>query len=219
LTFSILPNLANSVETAKVVHGAGREVMLHLPMEPEPGTGAKAGPGGITVGMQTDAVAQTIRTDLNTVPFAAGVNNHMGSRATADAVLMAEVMRVLKQRGLYFVDSRTTAKTNALDVARRLGLPTFYRSVFLDDTKTVAYSLQQLRAFRRVVEAQGIALAIGHPHPTTIEALAKFLPEFERDDIQLVPASQLVGLREAAQIDPRPRPPNIAFDRNASRLP
>ncbi|HEV2233069.1 MAG TPA: divergent polysaccharide deacetylase family protein [Terriglobia bacterium] len=209
LTFSILPDLPHSAETARQAHAAGRAVMLHLPMEPEPGSGARTGQGGITVGMQGDAVARIIHSDLTSVPFAEGVNNHMGSRATADAALMREVMRILAARGLYFVDSRTTAETNALNVARRMGLAAFYRSVFLDDTESVAYTLQQLRTFRQVIEVQGVALAIGHPHPTTIEALAKFLPEFERDDIQLIPVSQLVHLPEAARLQP-PRNPKVA---------
>jgi polysaccharide deacetylase 2 family uncharacterized protein YibQ len=186
-------------------------------MEPEPGSGARTGPGEITVGMQDDAVARTIHTDLGSVPFAEGVNNHMGSRATADAALMGEVMRVLAARGLYFVDSRTTAETNALNVARRMGLAAFYRSVFLDDTESVAYTLQQLKIFRHVIEVQGVALAIGHPHPTTIEALAKYLPEFERDDIQLIPVSELVHLPEASRLQP-PRSPTVAREFSAARL-
>ena len=218
LTFSVLPDLPHSAQTARQAHAAGREVMLHLPMEPEPGSGARPGPGGISVGMKSDEVAQTIHSDLGSVPFARGVNNHMGSRATTDAALMGEVMRVLAARGLYFVDSRTTAETNALNVARRMGLPAFYRSVFLDDTESVGYTLQQLRTFRHVIEEQGVALAIGHPHPTTIEALAQFLPEFERDDIQLIPVSQLVHLPEAARLQP-PRPsPNFAQGNRASRI-
>lgn len=202
LTFSVLPALRYSTETAREAHSAGRDVMLHLPMEPEPGSGANPGPGEIRMGMSGDTVAETIRQDLSSVPFAAGANNHMGSRATSDAALMGEVMKVLAVQGLFFVDSRTTAETEALNEARRIGIPAFYRSVFLDDTETVPYTLQQLRLFRRTVEEQGTALAIGHPHATTIEALTEFLPEFERADIQLVPASQLVRLPEAARLEP-----------------
>lgn len=216
LTFSVLPDLAHSVETAREAHAAGRAIMLHLPMEPEPTAGVRPGPGEITVGMAGDAVAQTIREDLSSVPFAGGVNNHMGSRATADAKLMAEVMRVLAARGLYFVDSRTTPETNALAEARRFGLPSFYRSVFLDDTETVAYTLGQLRTFRRTVQEHGVALAIGHPHQTTIEALIQFLPEFAQADIQLVPASQLVRLPEIVHLQPPSRGPNVAQEKSTS---
>lgn len=202
LTFSVLPYLRHSGETAEEAHRAGREVMLHWPMQPEPGSPIAPGKGEIKVGMPLGEVAQTLQADLASVPHAVGVNNHMGSRATSDAALMAEVMQVLAERHLYFVDSRTTGGSVALDAARRLGLPAFYRSVFLDDTETTAYSLGQLREFRRVVEEQGAALAIGHPHTTTLAALARFLPELERDDIQLVPASQLVRLPEVARLSP-----------------
>jgi polysaccharide deacetylase 2 family uncharacterized protein YibQ len=212
LTYSILPSLRHSLETARLAHTAGREVMLHLPMEPEPGSGAQPGLGAISVGMNGEEVARTIASDLTSVAYATGVNNHMGSRATADAVLMAEVMKVLAAQGLFFVDSRTTAQTSALNEARRAGIPAFYRSVFLDDVETVPYTLQQLRVFRRAIEEQGVALAIGHPHPTTIEALIKFLPEFERDEIELVPASHLVRLPEAARLAPPNGGPNVARD-------
>jgi hypothetical protein len=92
----------------------------------------------------------------------------------------------------------------ALEAARQQGLPAFYRSVFLDDTESVAYTLEQLRRFRRVLEDQGAALAIGHPYPTTIAALGKFLPELERDDVELAPASRLLQLPEVARLNPPP---------------
>jgi len=126
----------------------------------------------------------------------------MGSRATADPALMAKVMRLLDERHLYFVDSRTTGATVGLDAARGMGIPAFYRSVFLDGTETVPYTLGQLREFRRVIEKQGVAIAIGHPYPTTLTALESFLPELERADIRLLPASQLLHLPEAASLTP-----------------
>lgn len=206
LTFSVLPHLRHSAEIAEAAHGSGREVMLHLPMQPERGA-VRPGRGEITVGMSAAEVAATLERALDSVPYAAGVNNHMGSRATADAPLMAALMAALAQRGLYFVDSRTTAATVALDVARAEGIPAFYRSVFLDDTETADYTVGQLRKLRRLVEEQGAALAIGHPYPTTLGALARFCPEFERDDIDLVPASQLVRLPEVARLSPPRRAP------------
>lgn len=202
LTFSVLPHLRYSRETAQEVHHAGREVMLHLPMEAEPGSHPAPGEGEIRTGMGNEKLARILQADLASVPFAEGVNNHMGSRATTSFPLMAAVMKALAERHLYFVDSRTTAGTVALDAARRQEVPAFYRSVFLDDTETVGYSLGQLREFRRVVEEQGAALAIGHPHPTTFAALSQFLPELEKDDIQLVPASQLTRLPEVARLWP-----------------
>jgi uncharacterized protein len=202
LTFSVMPYLRYSTPVAEEAHRAGREVMLHLPMQPEPDSPARRSANELEVGMTSFAVRRIIESDLASVPHAAGVNNHMGSRATADAKLMEEVMQIFSERHLYFVDSRTTPDTVALDVARRTKLPAFYRSVFLDDTETTPYTLGQLRVLRRVLDEQGTAIAIGHPHPTTITALAQFLPELEGDDIQLLPASQLARLPEAARLWP-----------------
>lgn len=206
LTFSVLPHLHYSEATAEEVHRAGRQVMLHLPMEAEPGPHASPGEGAIRTGMNDAELRRIVQDDLASVPFAVGVNNHMGSRATKSVRLMADVMQILAERQLYFIDSRTAADSVALAAARREGLPAFYRAVFLDDTETVTYTLGQLREFRRVVEEQGVALAIGHPHATTIEALARFLPELERADIELVEASELVRLPEVARLHPPAKP-------------
>jgi polysaccharide deacetylase 2 family uncharacterized protein YibQ len=212
LTFSVLPDLEHSARTADEAYAHGREVMLHLPMEAVPGAPAQPGPGEIKVGMTRQEVERILEADLGSVPHVAGVNNHMGSRATADAALMSAVMKVLARRRLFFVDSRTTAQSAALDTARRAGVPAFYRSVFLDDTETVDYTLGQLRLFRRDIESQGAAIAIGHPHATTIAALGRFLPQLERDGIELVPASELVRLPELARLSPPPARRRIAPD-------
>jgi uncharacterized protein len=206
LTFSVLPHLRYSQTTAEDAHHAQREVMLHLPMEPEPGMHPSPGEGEVRTGMRNGEVRRVVDGDLNAVPFAQGVNNHMGSRATQSGPLMVEVMKVLAEHHLYFIDSRTTAASVALEAARRQGVPAFYRAVFLDDTETVSYTLGQLHQFRRVVEKEGVALAIGHPHSTTITALAKFLPELDPADIQLVGASELVRLPEIAHLKPTVKP-------------
>jgi polysaccharide deacetylase 2 family uncharacterized protein YibQ len=206
LTFSVLPYLHYSQMIAQEAHRSGHEVMLHLPMEPERNTHASPGEGAILVGMNAAEVQRIVENDLDSVPYVAGVNNHMGSRATQDTALMADVMKILGDHRLYFIDSRTTAKSTALDEARRQRLPAFYRAVFLDDTETVPYTLGQLQEFRQRVEQEGMALAIGHPHPTTIAALAKFLPELERADIEMVAPSQIVRLPEVARLHPPTSP-------------
>jgi len=204
LTFSVLPHLRNSAETAEEARRAGREVMLHLPMQPEASSHASPGKGEIHVGMTSSEVEHILQSDLASVPYVAGVNNHMGSRATTDRRLMTALMKALADRDLYFVDSRTTAASVAFEAAREQGLPAFYRSVFLDDTATLPYTLEQLRHLRHVLEEQGAALAIGHPYPTTIAALAKFLPQLESDDVELAPASQLIRLPDIAHLNPPP---------------
>jgi len=202
LTLSVLPYLRHSTEIAEAAHRAGREVMLHLPMEPEPGSLISPGRGEVRKGMSPNEVERTVLRDIDAIPYVAGANNHMGSRATTDARLMAATMRVLAERGLFFVDSRTTAASVALEEARRAGVAAFYRSVFLDDHETVDYTLEELRRFQRVVEQQGVALAIGHPHPTTLAALEEFLPRLESDNIRLVPVSEMVRLPEVAHLSP-----------------
>jgi len=172
-------------------------------MEPDPGARTSPGGGAILVGMNAAEVRKALESDLDAVPYVAGVNNHMGSRATRDPALMDEVMKTLAAHRLYFIDSRTTAASVALDAARRQHLPAFYRTVFLDDTETVPYTLGQLRDFRHTVEQEGVALAIGHPHASTITALVKFLPEFAQADIELVSPSQIVRLPEIARLHPR----------------
>jgi polysaccharide deacetylase 2 family uncharacterized protein YibQ len=194
LTFSVLPHLRDSVEIADAARRAGHEVMLHLPMQPGAGSRAAPGEGEIRIGMTSFEIEQTLQSDLASVPHAVGVNNHMGSRATADPRLMAALMRALA----------STAASVALEAARQQGLPSFYRSVFLDDTHTTPYTLEQLGQFRRVLEEQGTALAIGHPYPTTIAALAEFLPQLEKDDVELAPASRLLRLPEVAHLNPPP---------------
>lgn len=205
LTFSVMPHLLHSAETAEEAHHAGIEVMLHLPMQPLADSAPDVSPHEIRVGMGQEQVSHIIESDLASVPYAAGVNNHMGSRATSDGALMAEVMTELGRRHLFFVDSRTTAKSVALDAARRAGLPAFYRSVFLDDTKSVPYTLNQLRLLCRLAERHGAAIAIGHPYPSTLAALSQFIPEMDRQNIQLVSVSRLLRLPEITHLSP-PRP-------------
>lgn len=203
LTFAVLPHLSHSRAVAEETHRAGREVMLHLPMQPLPNGEVNPGAGEIRVGMLPGQVARTLEVNLASVPHARGVNNHMGSLATADAGLMNAVMQSLARQGLYFVDSRTTGSSVALEAARRAGLPAFYRSVFLDGIQTEEYTLAQLREFVRILARQEAAIAIGHPFPTTIAALERFLPEFDRLDIRLVPVSRLLRQPEVAHLSPQ----------------
>lgn len=207
LTFSIMPHLPYSEETAREAHRQGVEVMLHLPMQPLADSAPDVSAREIRVGMGQNEVARIFENDFAAVPYAAGVNNHMGSRATSNRKLMEEVMRQLARRHLFFIDSRTTANSVALDVAREDGVPAFYRSVFLDDTRSVPYTLGQFHILVRVAQKNGVALAIGHPYPTTIAAIEQILPQLERENIQLVRASELVHLPEVAHLmPPRPHP-------------
>jgi uncharacterized protein len=191
LTVSVLPHLAFSAEVAEEVYRRGDQVLLHLPMESESGE-AKPEDVELRVGMNRDQVASDLAGMLEAVPHAVGVNNHQGSRATADPALMATLMPLLRDRGLFFIDSRTTAATVAYDSAERAGVPAASRKVFIDDTVTSEAVLAQLDLAARDARRDGSAIAIGHPHPATIAALAQGVPPLENSGIQLVFASDLV---------------------------
>jgi len=130
---------------------------------------------------------------LDAVPQADGVNNHQGSQATADAALMNELMRVLKDDGVFYVDSRTTAATVAYDAARREGVKAAFRNVpFLDDVQEKSAVKKQLRTAIQGAKQKGEAIAIGHPHAATLEALRETLPQAKAEGVQLVLVSDLV---------------------------
>jgi polysaccharide deacetylase 2 family uncharacterized protein YibQ len=191
LTVSVLPHLPLSSELAEEAQRRGDQVMLHLPMEAE-ADGAKPEDIELRVGMNASQVDATLAGMLETVPYAAGVNNHQGSRATADPALMQALMPALRRRGLFFVDSRTDAKTVAYDMAERAGVPAGARKVFLDDTPSRDAILKQLALAVRDAQRDGFTIAIGHPRPATIAALAEGVPPLEARGIHLVFASELV---------------------------
>jgi uncharacterized protein len=193
LTASVLPDLQYSAAVADRAYRRGDHVMLHLPMEAESESGA-AQPEAVElrVGMNAGQVRSILANMLATVPHATGVNNHEGSRATADPALMNALMPAIRARGLYFIDSRTTAATVAYDAAESAGVPAASRKVFLDDTPTREAVLAQLELAARDARHDGSAIAIGHPHPATIAALAEGLPRLRAEGIRLVFASELV---------------------------
>jgi len=191
VTASVLPHHQYSAQTADEVWRRGDQVMLHLPMQPID-DGAKPEAIELRVGMPASEVRSELAGMLATVPHTVGANNHEGSRATADPKLMAELMPLLRARGLFFIDSRTTAATVAYQAAERAGVRAASRRVFLDDTPTREAVLAQLELAASDAMRDGSAIAIGHPHPETIAALKQGVPMLERRGIHLVFASHLV---------------------------
>ncbi len=191
LTLSILPNHPHSAEIAEEAHRRGYQVMLHLPME---ALGEEAPePQELRPGMSSQEVSSELTAMLRTVPYAAGVNNHQGSRATSDGLLMTELMPVLQSHRLFFIDSRTTTATVAYDRAQAAGVPCAYRNVpFLDDVQETGAIRRQLQLAVKDAREMGAAIAIGHPHPATLRALADFLPQVQAQGVHLVHASDLV---------------------------
>jgi uncharacterized protein len=191
LTVAVIPNLPLSTEVAEEAFRRGDQVLLHLPMESE-GSDAKTEEIELHVGMSAEQVSEALAGMLDSVPHAVGVNNHQGSRATANPALMQALMPALRQRGLFFIDSRTTAATVAYDTAARDGVRAASRKVFLDDTPAREAILAQLDLAARDALRDGSTIAIGHPHPATIAALREGIPRLEARGIHLVFASDVV---------------------------
>ena len=190
ITLSVLPHVRYGDTIAHAAAAAGKGVMLHLPMEPR--SGVYPGPGEIKVTMNDAAIAAQVRDDLASVPLAEGVNNHEGSRATSDDRVMRDVAAVIAEHKLFFVDSRTSAATVAERDASAAGIPTARRDVFLDDVAEVDATEAELRRAAALAKANGSAIAIGHPRPTTLIAVRTLLPELEREGITFVLARSLV---------------------------
>jgi len=191
LTISVLPNHEHSMDIAKEAHRLGFQVMLHLPMQSVANETPEA--QELHPGMPASEVAALVDRFLQNVPDVAGVNNHQGSQATADAELMDELMPVLRDRHLFYVDSRTTAATVAYDTAQDFGVPSAFRNVpFLDDVAEVATVREQLQLALRAAREKGPVVAIGHPHASTLQALGEVLPRAQELGVHLVLASELV---------------------------
>lgn len=191
ITYAILPHTPFSKLLARAAHHNGKEVMIHLPMESM--DGHKLGPGGLTLSMTHSEFDNTLHAAIDAVPHAIGLNNHMGSLLTRHPDQMAWLMNGIIERSLnYFIDSRTTRHTIALQVALEHQVPTRKRDVFLDDDPSPAAIEAQFQRMIRVAKKHGSAIAIGHPYDTTLSLLEHHLPRLHQYGLKLVPVSQLV---------------------------
>jgi polysaccharide deacetylase 2 family uncharacterized protein YibQ len=191
ITLAILPMTPHGKQTEADAIEAGKSVMLHLPMEPD-SSEANPGPGAITTAMSDDEVRAQVEADIDSVGDVPGANNHMGSKATSDPRVMRDVLDVLHERHMFFIDSVTSGQTVGEGLARDLGVPTAERDVFLDNKKDLSYILDQLKELAVVAKRRGAAIAIGHPNPSTAQALTQAIPEMQAAGITFVPASKLV---------------------------
>ena len=189
---AVLPALGRSRETALALARAGKEVLLHLPMEPIDSR-ADPGPGVVRVAMSRREIAALVTADLEDVPGADGVNNHMGSKASASRATMDAILGIVKDRGLYFLDSRTTAFTVAAEEAARLGVPCRSRSIFLDDVADEKAIGAQLDAAVEEARTQGAAIAIGHPHSATLGVLERELSRWSARGVSLSRVGDLMS--------------------------
>lgn len=196
ITYAVLPFESQTAEVAAALRRRHDEILCHLPMEPR--SGGNPGPGALRFGMSPEQLRQSTLAAIAAVPGAVGVNNHMGSALSADTSSMSTILSVLAARGLYFLDSRTSAQSVGFRVATTLGVPAAERQIFLDDDprpEAVAAEFQRLLEMART---RGGAIAIGHPHPATLATLAAEVPRAQALGYRFVQVSALLDRPPAA---------------------
>ena len=198
VTCAFLPHTTYARRLAVSAHKRNKEVMLHLPMESE--EGKAPGPGALTLDMTRAEFIQTVDSDLGAIPYASGINNHMGSLMTQHPGDMRWLMQEINRHGnLFFVDSRTTEYTVAQQVAQESGIPNLRRDVFLDNDQDPAAIAEQFSRFLTLAKHRGTAVAIGHPHPATLRFLEKQLPRLREEGIVLMSVSDLIKFKQRPQ--------------------
>ena len=189
-TASVLPGLKYSVKAAEEARRGGKGVMLHLPMQPSRKMPMEK--DTILASMTRGEIIRIVDKSVSDVPYITGVNNHEGSLATENKAAMTAVMERLKDRGLFFIDSLTSAKTAAYRTAMELGVHSAKRNVFIDNKKKSDYNEAQINRLKAVAKARGYAIGIGHDDPVTLETLSRMMPDMEKEGFEFVLPAELL---------------------------
>jgi polysaccharide deacetylase 2 family uncharacterized protein YibQ len=196
LTLAFLPYATDLDEQTRAARAAGHELLVHMPMEPR---GADwPGPNALTTQLGPAELVSRLRSQLRSFRGFVGINNHMGSLLTSDAARMDIVMAELRQRDLLFLDSRTAPDSVAAREAKRMQVPFAERDVFIDNDLDLQGVLRELTHAEHIARHQGYAVAMGHPHDVTLEALKRWLPSLDARGIALVPISAIVARQSCA---------------------
>ena len=195
VTIAVLPNLPYSQYAAQEAHKKGREVMLHLPMEPKEASGytaVDAGEDALIVGLPKNEIRNRIERNLSSVPHIKGVNNHMGSKFMESGELLELVMEEIKGKDLFFIDSMTSNQSKGSQTASKYGVRSLERDIFLDDSsKGSSYVKSQLKELVRLSQKKGYAIGICHPYPGTVKALSEMLPQMQ-NEVEIASVSSLL---------------------------
>lgn len=197
MTMAFLPYARDLGHMTRAARAVGHELLLHMPMQPL-SAAENPGPNAIMTGLDPVELRRRVDGMLDSFGGYVGVNNHMGSKFTQDAAGMRIVLEDIDARGLLFLDSRTIGNTVGPSIARALGMPFAERDVFLDNDASTGNVRAKLAEVEAVARRQGHAIAIGHPHDGTVEALAQWLPDIEKRGFVLVPISAIVKARMEA---------------------
>lgn len=192
LNFAVIPGSPKAMESAEMLSSRGFEILCHLPMEPLDDSSHSPGQGAILVSQLEDEIKRRTRDGIRAIPHAKGVNNHMGSRATRDRRVMASVAEVLKDEGVYFIDSRTVGSSVAAQVVGEHDVPVAARDVFLDDDRSDDAVRRQLRELVRIARRNDYAVGIGHVYPSTVRVLSEEIPKLRENGITFVFASSVL---------------------------
>lgn len=194
LTIAVMPFLPTTREDAEKAHQKGHEVIVHLPMEPMSGKASWLGPGAITTSLSDKEIRSRVEGAIEEVPYAVGVNHHMGSKATADERVMRIVLDICKEKGLFYLDSKTTGKSVIPKLAKEIGVPYLENELFFDDIYTIQHIGKQARLLSKELDSDDATIAIGHVGVTGIKVatmLKEFLPLYEKK-ASIVPLSDLI---------------------------
>jgi polysaccharide deacetylase 2 family uncharacterized protein YibQ len=193
VTYAILPLLPYSRYFGNLSRTTGAEIILHLPLDTL--QNKVPGRGLIVDTMSNKDILAMLARDLNSVPNHVGVNNHMGSRGTASREMMTVILKDLKRRGLFFLDSYTTLESVVPSVAREIGLPILARGVFLDNEDSKPAILAQLKRLRQVAREKGNAIAIGHYRTKTLEVLGTEIPAMEDEGFEIINLEEMLQVQ------------------------
>ncbi len=199
VSFAVLPGTPRARQFAESAHLAGKDVLLHLPLQAVGHQGPPE-PGGIMLDMSRERLTATFAAALESVPYVIGVNNHRGSLLTRHPGHMRWLMEEIRARqDLFFIDSFTTPGSVALQMAREAGVAATRRDVFLDDDPSPEAIAREFERMKRLAKRRGTVIAIGHPHRSTLALLERELPGLAEEGIELVPISSLFGKSKAVQ--------------------
>lgn len=203
-TAAVMPFSENSAQDAQAVHDAGKEIILHMPMESLTGKKSWVGDKGIFKSMSDDEIKQRVNEALGVVKYATGLNNHMGSAIMEDERSLGAVMDIVSENGLIFVDSMTTEKSVGDDVCNAKGVQVIKRDVFLDSTDDINVVKKNLQKTENIALKKGFAVAIGHVGPEggniTAKAIAEMSSQMKEKGIEFVTVSKLSNVIKTGQI-------------------
>ncbi|WP_246943934.1 divergent polysaccharide deacetylase family protein [Bacillus pinisoli] len=202
LTIAVMPFLETSKSDAEWAHRLGHDVIIHLPMEPVKGKRHWLGPGAITTDLSSEEIRKRVNDAIKDVPYAIGINNHMGSKVTADKRVMTVILEECREHGLIYIDSKTTPKSVVASLAQEIGVPYLENELFFDDVYTTQHIINQTkRLIKRLQGSDDEIVAIGHvgpPGEKTAGVIKEFIPVIQTN-AKFVKAATLIDERQFIQ--------------------